>query len=128
MTEFYGAPELRKWLEEHGFLPSIDGLRSEHNRCTWYAYRRSKIEARRCECNDDKPGIQLIVKPYLSRLPDGRELRMCEIDLAGEAGGQWYTLKAYSLDIDAVPEKLEQIERALVAAWNALDNGQSTRP
>lgn len=126
MTEFHGAPELRKWLEANGFRSGIDGLRSGHNRCTWYAYRRSKIEARRCECNDDKPGIQLLVKPFLSSLPDGRSLRSCEIELTGEAGGHWYTLKAYSLDIDDVPEKMEHIERSLVAAWNALMPQEAT--
>lgn len=115
----YGEDELRDWLTAHGFRCAEDPLRSRENECNWYAYRRSELEARRCECNDDKPGMQIVVKPSALILNDKLH-RSAEVELCGEAGGLWWNFSAYSMKPEEVPSKLADVEAGLIAAWNAL--------
>lgn len=114
-----GAEELRKWLMEQGFRCEESPLRYQDNGCNWYAYRRSELSARRCECNDDKPGMQIVVTPSEVEL-NGKPYRSCEIELCGEVGGVWWKMTACSLKPEEVPGKMSEVERALIAAWNAL--------
>ena len=122
MTTFHGLDSLREWLLEQGFRASQDMIRRD-NDCNWYAYRRSKLPARECECNDGKP-MQIVVRPYLflhasAPTPSGA-WESCEVDVTGEAGGGWWKLQAYSLKPDELRERLPEIEAALIAAWNAI--------
>ena len=114
-----GAEELRGWLTEQGFRCAENPLRYPENGCNWYAYRRSELSARVCECNDDKPGMQIVVTPSEMTLNDTTH-RGVEIELRGEANGVWWKMTAYSLKPEDVPAKLADVERALIAAWNAL--------
>ena len=113
-----GLDDFREWLTNHGFRAAPDSLGSRDNACDWYAYRRSTIPARPCECND-KPNMQLVVKPYIHRDTPG--WTSAEVDVTGETGGVWFKLQAYSLKPDELREKLPAIESALIAAWNALE-------
>ena len=116
----FGCDELRKWLETQGFRVAPESL-SRDNGCNWYAYRRSAIPARECECNDGKP-MQLVVRPFRiehSSVPGG-VWESAEVDVTGEAGSHWYKLTCYSLKHDELRGRLHEIEAALIAAWNAL--------
>ncbi|GAB4059147.1 hypothetical protein [Uliginosibacterium sediminicola] len=116
---FVGADELREWLTTQGFRCANNTLRHQGNGCNWYAYRRSNLSARTCECNDDKPGMQIVVTPSAMVLHN-RLHESVEIELCGEANGVWWKVTAYSITPSDVPKKLADVERALISAWNAL--------
>lgn len=121
MTNYYGLDDLREWLLAQGFHVSQDMIRD--NGCNWYAYRRSALPARECECNAGKPA-QIVVRPHLfhhasAPTPSGA-WESVEVDVTGEANGIWWKLAAYSLKPDELRERLPEIELALVAAWNAI--------
>ena len=110
--------ELRAWLEGQGFRFGNDELRNKGNECDWYAYRRTKIEARECECNDGK-AMQIIVKPSQFTL-HGEQYSRASGEVCGEYGGEWWRMEGYGVDVAKLPAKLDTIERQLIAAWNAL--------
>ena len=118
--KYYGCDDLRAWLEGQGFHIGLDSLARDSG-CNWYAWRRSNLKARACECNGDKGGVQIVVRAF--SLQDRSRLdpwESAEVDITGEAGGLWYMLKAYSLKHDELRERLPDIEAVLVKAWNAL--------
>ena len=119
-----GLPDLRDWLTAHGFRVTTNSLCLPGNASDWYAYRRSAIPARSCECND-RQTMQLVVRPYINI--DIPEWSSVEVDVTGEAGGVWYKLQAYSLNPDELREKLPAIEDALMAAWNAIPAEKQTQ-
>lgn len=114
VREFAGLDSLREWLVQQGFRVAPNGLRGYHNECDWYAYRRSEGQARECEANGGK-SMQLVVTPTRFGAWEG-----VEIDVTGEAGGVWFKLMAYSLKPDEVQARVPDVERSLIAAWNAL--------
>lgn len=110
-----GEDGLREWLISQGFRCELNRLRSQENECNWYAYKRSVLPARRCETNTDKPGVQIVVYPYRMSARS-----VVEVELVGEANETWWNLSAYGLLPEELKLKLPQIEKSLVAAWNAL--------
>lgn len=110
--------ELRDWLDGQGFKFGIDALRDLIEECDWYAYRRTTIQSRECECNDGK-AMQIIVKPSQLTI-HGKQYRTATVEVCGEYDGQWWRLEAYGVDVAKLPAKLDTIERQLIAAWNAL--------
>jgi hypothetical protein len=120
-----GCDELRAWLLEQGFKLSIDSL-GRDNGCNWYAYRRSAIPARACECNDGKP-MQLVVRPF-AYTSETQNWESAEVDVTGEANGVWFKLSAYSLKHEELRARLTEVESSLIAAWNALDRLNKTLP
>jgi len=118
-SKIYGADELRGWLIKQGFRCAPDSLKYRDNECNWYAYRRSELAARRCECNSEDAGMQIVVKPSMLWLGDNKH-ESVEIELCGEAAGVWWKLSAYGLKLNEVPERMADIEVSLVAAWNSL--------
>lgn len=117
--EYTGCDDLREWLVSQGFTICTDHIHINRG-CNWYACRKTTLEARECETNEGKP-MQLVANPY--QVWDhqlGQYWRSVEVDVTGEAGGVWYTLKAYSLRPKELRERLPEIERRLIAAWNAL--------
>ena len=115
-----GCDELRGWLLAQGFQVAHDSL-CRDNECNWYAYRRSRISARECECNEGKP-MQVVVRPHKfshPRAPSGA-WESADVDVTGETGGVWFKLQAYSLKHDELRNRLGEIEANLIAAWNAL--------
>lgn len=111
--------EFHEWLSGEGFRTALNGMRSQWNECEWYAYRRSSLEARRCESNDDKPGVQIIIYPYQSVINVERHTSV-EVEICGEAAGVWWKLRVYALQFGELIGRLPEIEAALVAAWNAI--------
>lgn len=108
---------LKDWLDEQGFSFGKQVGRSQMNECEWYAWRRTKLEARECETNDSK--IQLVIWPYQYKY-DGNTHESVEVEVTGEAGEVWYQLKAYSMKPADLSERLDSVETALIGAWNAL--------
>ena len=112
--------ELKAFLSADGFKGAENHMRSRDNRIDWYAYRRTAIPGIECECNEGK-ALQIVVEPHSYVMPDGREFKSAEVEICGQAGGQWFKLRAYSINADDLPGSLPNIERSLVAAWNALE-------
>jgi hypothetical protein len=109
--------EFKAWLGEKGF-----GLSSDQGNATlspWYAYRRSEFPARRCECNDDKQGMQLVIYVYSYDVPNGPH-ESVTARLRGEESNLWWSIEAYSMSVDEAVSRLDDVERKLIAAWNAL--------
>ena len=123
ITQLNGCDELREWLIAQGFRVALDGLSPRGSECNWYAYRRSDIPARECECNDGKP-MQIVIRPHKFQYPSGDTRESVEVDVTGEAGGIWFKLSAYSLTTDELRGRMPEIEAGLIAAWNALNVGR----
>jgi len=118
---FQGLDDTRAWLESQGFrIAAQYGDAYQMNQCNWYAYRRTQLDARECECNDGKP-MQIVVRPY-SFKRNGIDGASLEIEVCGQFD-EWFKLMAYSISPDEAVEKLPQIERKLISAWNALKTG-----
>ena len=110
--------EFKTWLEADGFTISWNGLSSRDNLCNWFAYRRSRIHSRECEGNGGKL-IQLVVKPFFYSF-HGKDSVSAEVEVRGQSDDVCYKLDAYALSFDELQSKLPSIEKALIAAWNAL--------
>lgn len=117
MSEFFGCDGIREWALSQGFRVTFDSL-APGNGCNWYAYRRSDLPARECDCNDGER-MQLVIKPHEFSRGD-QVWRSAEIDVTGEVESVWFKLTAYSLPEEKLRERLPEIERRLIAAWNAL--------
>lgn len=114
--------QLRDWLEQQGFGFGNNQFRGQMNDCDWYAWRRSKLDARDCDRNG--PKMQIVVTPHSYEL-DGKRWESVEADVTGECAGVWYKLQAYSLTPAELVTRLDEIETALVTAWNSLrPNGE----
>lgn len=113
-----GCDELRAWLIGQGFRVARDDL-SRNNECNWYAYRQSAIPSRECEENKGKQ-MQVVVSPFRLAQSSG-VWESAEMDVTGEAGGNWYKIQCYSLTHADLMARLDDIESALIAAWNALE-------
>lgn len=109
--------QLRDWLEQQGFGFGNNQFRGQMNDCDWYAWRRSKLSARDCDRNG--PKMQIVVTPH-SCNRDGKQWESVEADVTGECDGIWYKLQAYSLTPAELVTRLDEIETALVTAWNSL--------
>ena len=109
--------QLREWLEQQGFGFGNNQFRGHGNDCDWYAWRRSKLSARDCDCNG--PKMQIVLTPH-SYERDGKRWESVEADITGECDGVWYKLQAYSLTPTELVKRFDEIETALVTAWNSL--------
>ena len=119
-TKLQGMDTFRQWLLDHGFRAWPDSFK-RHNECNWYACKASTFSARECECNDGKT-MQIVVHPHRFsdlQAPSGG-WEGVEVDVVGEAGGVWFRLSAYSLTPDEFCARHLEIERQLIAAWNAI--------
>ena len=106
---------LRTKLETLGFTTGQNHQSMPENECRWYAWR-PLAGGRDCECNEKPPS--LIVTPYLYTIRD-RQYTSTEVAVTGQRG-EWFHIKAYSVNPEALPEALPQIEAAIGRAWNAL--------
>lgn len=118
MSQYTGCDELRAWLIAQGWAIYADTI-ARGRGCNWFAAKNTAHEARECEINDGKR-LQVVVWP--SRLQDGTGTlwEAASVEVTGEAGGIWYTVKAYSLHHDVLRARLVYIEASLVDAWNAI--------
>ena len=117
-NKFYGFDELRNWLENQGFRIYENNLVERGNQCNWYACRKTQLNARRCEKNDDRV-THITIKPFKYESLT-RYFKSLEIEIVGEANGIWFNLKAYSVPEEDIYTRLDVIEQMLVSAWNGL--------
>ena len=110
--------QLKDSLQQAGFKIAPNPLKDPANECDWYAYKRSDIPARECECNEGKPA-QIVVTPYAVDMSPQHNFKSCSISLRGEYEN-WWDMQAYNIPFDSLIDKLPVIEARLVAAWNAL--------
>ena len=117
---------LLDFLTGRGFKKCKNTLASPENACDWYAACRYPA-ASRCETNSNKHGIQIVVWPYDLHLPQRYEPgRTAEIEITGEANGQWYKLCAYSVPWGEIVKSFDEITESLVIAWDALPREEKT--
>lgn len=121
MCKCKGMESLQDWLIADGYRLAQNVFDKELNQCDWYAYRRARYPALPCECNDEKD-LQVVVNPFCFH-SHGIDHESVEMEVTGEAGGQWYSLKAYGIRQDGFEEKMYQAELSLVQAWNNLYRG-----
>lgn len=108
--------QLRAWLADLGF-DFGNQFRDQMNECDWYAWRRSKLDARDCDCNEGR--MQIVLTPYACEHDDTR-WESVEVDVTGECDGVWYKLQAYSMTPAELVARLDDVEAALIRAWNSL--------
>lgn len=112
-----GLNDFREWLQAEEYTICKSSFQNQINQCDWYAAKRTKIPVRDCETNDHK--VQIVVYPYFYEI-NGKKLASCEIDVTGEYDGDWFQLKAYSVNSEKFQSKHELIESRLINAWNNL--------
>ena len=117
-TTLKGCDNLREWLGAHGFGVEEDRFSGQGNECNWLAYKRTKLDARECETNGGKR-LQIVVKPF-AYTHNGTTHESSSVEIVGEAGDVWFNQQAYSLGHDVLMKRLDDIERMLISAWNAL--------
>jgi len=116
-NKFKGEPDLMDWFIEKGFKIAINNINIDGNTCNWYAYKKSDITARKCECNGED--LTVVATPY-SRLIGYRKYLTVDVEVHGEVDGIWFKLSAYSMTIQDLKEKIDSVEVSLIKAWNAL--------
>ena len=107
---FCGWDDLREWLVSRRFKIEVNQFRSDGNLCNWCAYRCGSAPAR----------PQLVIYPFHLIHLGMPEHKSVELDITGETSGIWFKLEAYSVKFDELRDRLDDIERRLVAAWEAL--------
>lgn len=106
--------DLKDTLSELGWKIENQQTRQSGNLATWCAYMRSSTGAH-CECNERTP--QFVITPFDF---DFIQQGSVEISIVGEANGQWWDLKCYSVPLDKVIPSLSKVCTGLLGAWNAL--------
>jgi hypothetical protein len=114
---FRGCDDLREWLISQGFKCFYSDLERERD-VNWYACRKTQYTARACECNEGK-AMQLVIRPFSYR-DSNQRWESAQIEVIGEVTGLWFNLNAYSVPIDELKARLQEIEIRLLDAWNAL--------
>jgi len=120
-NNFHGFDELRDWLQDQGFKIYYNHLSEKMNQCNWYACRKTQLNARRCETNDNKAN-HITIRPYKNTY-NNLSYGSSEIEIVGEANGIWFNLKAYSVPEKDIYNRFNEIEQMLVSAWNGLIPG-----
>ena len=113
-----GCDQLREWLLNRGFRAEEDRFRTQGNECNWYAYKRTDFDARECETNDGKR-MSIFVKPF-AYTHNGVTQESASVEIVGEASDIWFDQRAYSIPLQTLMERMADIERMLINAWNAL--------
>lgn len=110
--------ELAESLQRTGFTKARDTLPPRGSLLDWFAYKKSKLPARECELYIGQ-AAQIRVTPYLITAGTNH-IKMCEVSIKGKVADVWFELKASSLSYEKTIERMPEVERMLVAAWNAL--------
>lgn len=111
--------ELRDRLQELGWRIAKNNVRKEYNEADWYAWQanRHDVDWPDCECNDKPPSI--IIEPHQFQIGE-HEVSSVEFIVTGEAGGNWYNLRLYSVPFHDVEAKIGTAIKTLGAAWGAV--------
>ena len=106
-----------QFMSQHGWRES-SSQNSAYSSKTRYWYKRFPNVTPGCQCNDDKPGVQLVVSEFVH----GDHISY-EIDITAESmTGVWMELKAYAIrGPDELMRVLDREIIRLVKAWEALN-------
>ncbi len=107
--------KLKEHLKERGYFFYQQAY--GNSLVDWYAAKRAET-TRECTCNERAP--QIIVTPSVYTFSDYSQHRSVSIDLTAEYNDIWWKLSAYSLSEEDAIERLSEIEKKLVKAWEAL--------
>ena len=107
--------KLKEHLKEQGYSFYKKSIRDDL--IDWYAVKRADT-SRECTCNERAP--QIIVTPSVYTFSAYSQHRSVSIDLTAEYNDIWWKLSAYSLSEEDAIERLSEIEKKLVKAWEAL--------
>lgn len=106
MSNYVSWDSLSKPLLSRGWTISP----SHSNDHAWSAYKT--LDGKPCEHNDHPPAI------VVSRWESNKNI--CKVEVRGSAKSQWYSLSAYSVDINELLDCLDEIVGLLTSAWNAM--------
>lgn len=96
----------------------------------WYACKRLPSTASACNCNGRPPSLCL--HPWLTvwgadraKYSTSLEVELCATGTPDNPldeffNQDWVNLKYYSIKLEDIPNKLQKIEKALAAAWEAV--------
>jgi hypothetical protein len=99
-----------EYLQQNGWTEFPDQFRT-HARC----FAKRFETPTRCNCNDDKRGMQVVIAV------SNRDGKNCEIDICGELPDEtWMQLKNYGMP-DDIENTVAKIPRLLIA-WEAMAN------
>lgn len=102
--------DLKQWLLERGFKIYYQGDQYK----PWLAAKN--IEHRtKYTCATNSGNLNIIVTAF-----EFPEHFGAEVDIRGEACGQWYQLKAYGFSPESLTQQYAAVEARLVAAWDAI--------
>lgn len=105
-------PDIPQYLKDHGWR--ADG--PPHSRYWWKRFTDPGIP--RCKCNDEKPGIQVVITHHA--MPK-IEHESYTIDVTGQKpDGVWVKLEAYGISPDELLKVLDDQVNDLVIAWTLL--------
>lgn len=108
--------KFKQWLEQNGFNLHPYRLRQPGNIYDWLAAKRLSGVAE-CETNGYP---QIVVKPYGYLVTTDIQHESVEIEITGERNKMWFCLKAYSVKPQEALQRWPEIERSLIAAWQAI--------
>jgi hypothetical protein len=108
--------DLMDTLTELGWKIEPQSPLKSGNVATWFAFIRSSTGAH-CETNKSCP--HFLITPFEINSPLAKTSSV-EISIVGEANGQWWDIKCYTVPVDRVIPSLPKICTGLLAAWNAL--------
>lgn len=86
----------------------------QHSGMAFYAWNKLE-DVPDCQSNDKPPCV--CVEYYMTTGSDHEDWRSCEVKLVGDLGGQWVSLRAYSIRPDEILEKLPRIVMTLERCW-----------
>ena len=105
---------VEKFLQDKGFSILRDSIQCKLDGAEWCAYKRTEIDTKYCECNDNLPQIAVV---YHNTLLGGEYRESYKIELVQESNLGWVDLSFYGLNENDILTKLNKLEVSLVKAW-----------
>ncbi len=122
--------EIIQFVLDRGYkeYPTIQ----EHREWGVRAFSKRLPEGAPCECNDHKISWHIETWPEMRLGQSHLSSPSLDIEIVAEQrGGTWFSVDAYSLDINNLALSLGRAEQDLLAAWQTLwragHNYESTR-
>lgn len=95
------------------------GIKPHYSNADMYWYKPYDTK-RRCQCNNDKPGIQIVV--YGWEMKHDWDYKSFEIELCAEPNdNEWVSFKVYGIKDENIFDVLEPQIQKLICAWEAIN-------
>ncbi|MCB1716568.1 MAG: hypothetical protein KDK05_15690 [Candidatus Competibacteraceae bacterium] len=112
--------DLKQWLEQNGFRFLKNNVKRPGNIQDWVA-TKSVPQARPCEVNGARA---LTVRPHQWIFSGQITKAFADVVIAGYVNGIWYELASSGAAPNEIMQRWPEIERNLVAAWQAIGEGK----